>query len=234
MIDFKESIARGIGGIEFNSGKINNIVIESPRRLVSASRETFDLNYKVPESYLHVYEQIRTVHFMWELSEGSDTQNAIMNNPVVQKDLLEKQGLTTFSEIKQWISGGIQIPSFSEAFSMEANSNKGYYVTAQYLGLNPNSFIPIDIGPSLTAYLKLENNELIDRIIIIDDAALEVYDMEISLEKYFELAIACKLFTNWQTAYIFQEKANNYMLLKEVLPLIFPVDTLDLSAFGID
>ncbi|NOQ70524.1 MAG: hypothetical protein GQ574_00895 [Crocinitomix sp.] len=232
MINFKEKIAQGIGRVEFNSGKVNQISLIKDRGLVSKSRELFNLDFDVPESYLELYNQIRGVHFTWDLNDDEETENSIMNHPIVKRDMIEGEDFSSFSEIKQWISGQLRIPSFEEAFSKEGNAQRGYYVTAEYLKLDPHSFIPIDIGPSLTACLKLEEGKLIDNVIIIDDAALEVYDMKINIETYFDFAYKCKLFTNWQSTYLFKEKALNYNVMRDVLPLIFPVDTLDLSPWG--
>ncbi len=135
MIDFKERIATEIGDTEFYSGKLNGITLDSERELVSKSQKPYNLSYIVPESYSKLYDQVRTVHFTWDLGVDEDTVNTIMNHPTIKKELLGSSGFESMSEIKQVIAGNIMIPSFEEAFSDEGNSHRAYYVTVNYLDL---------------------------------------------------------------------------------------------------
>ena len=61
-----------------------------------------------------------------------------------------------------------------------------------------------------------------------------MYDMEITIEEYLDLAYQAKGFHYWQLIYLFKEKSEYYELMKRILPKILPHVKLNLEAFGIE
>ncbi len=231
MLNFNDTFFFEMSLMDMGASEQNGIVLDNEfTSFPDAEKAPESDEIELFEAYVELYNQVKDGGMVWKLRIADETTRNTILNDAILKDELEKNDIS-LNEIDQWISGKITIPSFSEAFSKEGNSKLGYYITLKHLEEDPHSYIPIDICNSLTACLKIENGRLINNVFIVDDEALEVYNMNVSLTKYFELAYACKVFMNWQTVYIFKSKAIHHRVMIHILPLLFPVASLDLSEF---
>ena len=235
MINFKKNFLINFFKEEIRSGTKNGITVMDKAIAFSPSKVApTHPNVKLFDAYIELYSQIEKGSFNWYLDDDQDTKDAIMGINYVQTELIGNQGYEEDGILRYVIAGGLNIPNFKEAFSQ--NSMQGYYLAVENMGLDPNSFIPIDYHcpsayVSYTACLRIENGELIDNVWLVSYQGEELFDMEIGIETYFQLAYACKAVYEWQFDYMWRAKGLK-SVLHEVLPLVFPVDTLDLAPFA--
>ncbi len=185
------------------------------------------------QSLLNVYTQVQNINFHWEPSDyDSNTTNLFKEDPWLREYYFDHG--YSWSVLKELISGYLFVPPIEELLGRSNNQKTGYYVMTKRMGLNPNTFLPLDYHNQFTALLKIEENEIKDRVWLIDLEAEELYDMNITVEQYLNLAYQAKIFNGWQHVYLFKDQSEYYELMKRFLPKILPHINLNLKEFGIE
>ena len=217
---------------DVDSGKSNGItVVQNGIALPDSKRRTEHPEIELFDSYIDLYNQIDHCSFDWHLDNDQNTKDTLIQIDSIQR-LINKEKYELDDILRYITCGGLNIPGFDSAFDFTNNKTLGYYLTSQELGIAPHSFIPVDFHCQLsfqtyTACLKIEENKLIDNVYILDYQGVELLDMKITLDKYMELAYACKAVYMWQFDYMKKSK-KELSILYSVLGKIFPVDSLKL------
>ena len=214
-----------LGASEENGIQLINDDCEFPE-----AKPLHSLPYELSSSYKELYGQIESAQFSWRLNlEDESTKEAILSEQATQQ-IIEQEEWTQEYLLDQ-IRGELIIPEIGK---IDENGKKyGYIYSLESITEDPSLFIPVDINSRVVALLKITDGKLGEEIHLFDEESAELFEMKITLAEYFNLSFQCKSFSHWQLALIMGDESIHHQLLKTYLPLIFPIPTLDLSAWNI-
>lgn len=210
----------------------NGVNCKTPKTYALNPSELLNPNQlRVPSSVLDFYSQTAKLEVLWELVETDENTKQFREDEY----LIEKYFNNDYDwgVVKDFLTGFINITHANEIFNPDFCKQQAYYYILKNKVENEDDFFPFDIQSDITICLKKETNSINDNMWLIHTSAEQVYDMEISLEEYLQLAYEAKCIHNWQLVYMFKDKAEEYQIMKRFLPKIFSHVTLNLSKFGI-
>ena len=182
------------------------------------------------------YSQIDLMQIHWDISAKSiEDVELFQNDPWIIENYLDRG--YEWGVVNEMLSGFINIQKLEDILNPEFCREQGYYYKLKYKdGVNPDDFIPFDICSGMTACLKVENGKILDNVwlVITEDVDECLYDMQVTIDEYLNLAYQAKIFRHWQAIFLWKNEYDRFELMKRFLPLIVPHVKLDLSAFGID
>lgn len=210
----------------------NGVSLKTPITKLLPSKKINNNELLLPNSLLEFYNQTSKLEILWEIYNSDENLKQFKENTFIKEKYLDKD--YDWGVISEYLSGYINITSSENILASSFQKNQGYYYTLQNNDeYNQDDFLPFDICWNLTACLKKEGDKIEDNIWVIYTDANEVYNMDISIEKYLNLAYQSKCFHYWQLIYLFKEKVEYYELMKLFLPKIFSHTELDLKEFNI-
>ncbi|WP_298754793.1 hypothetical protein [uncultured Psychroserpens sp.] len=227
----KEELIRGYksGGYRISAPKT---IISQPTNEKEILTTFKQNNLSSTDILTALYSQVGQINFLWQLYEDdSNTINSFKEDPWLKEHYFDNS--YSWNAVKELLSGSLFVPPLEELLGRSNNYNAGYYVVAEHMKLDPNSFCPIDYHTRFTALLKIEENEIKDHVWLLDLEARELYDMNVTVEQYLNLAYQAKIFNGWQHVYVFKSKSEFYEIMKRFLPKILPHVDLNLTEFGI-
>ena len=207
------------------------IFIMPPERLQLMSEETKSKLLKLPLSLQYILLQAKRIMIKWNIKENTDDWNRIKNDDLIKSNYLGKNEL--LDETMDYVGGFVNIES------LEIILNNGivkfpFGHIFESLNEDISKFYSIGASWNIVAFVREENNEIKDNVWLLDSDTNRLYNMEVTVQKYLELAYKAKGFYNWQTTYLLKSKAPHYSLMKRFLPQIIEHVESDLSDFDID
>ncbi|MGL5892337.1 MAG: hypothetical protein ACRC3B_20760 [Bacteroidia bacterium] len=191
------------------------------------------MNYELPGSITELYNQFHFLEFHWFLQQKDAVIERIKTDPFIQKNYLSKEEFT-WEMINEYLSGYINITPSDQIFDPNFCKSQGYYywLSGNSKAGNADDFFPLDTSADVTACIRKENNGIADNVWLIYPDAEKVYNMNVSVETYFDLAYQARGMRMWQMVYLFREKSPHFELMKWFLPAINPNAKPDLTLFG--
>ncbi len=234
MENFKNLFLRTLVS-EIGHADDHNVLLRTPVTRGKIPIDIFNPNNLVlPVSLVSFYQECSNLSVLWEIYDSDDNTKQFKEHPYLVNTYLNNEYSWSFVK-EEMLSGYINITSASDIFNPDFCSNQSYYYRLDYnkkLG-NKDEFFPFDINNKVTACLKKTGNEIIDNIWLINVEGEAIYDMNITIEEYLNLAYQAKCLKGWQYVYLLKNKCESYQIMKQILPLIMPNVTFDLSKFGI-
>lgn len=240
MIDTKLLLGEKMVGEELSKSRNHGVKIAIPTRSIienEAATVPDGSPIQLSETISEFYSKIDLVHIHWFISKRNQpTIDLFQNDPWLKKNYLDDG--YDWGVVHEMLSGLINIQKLEDLLNPNYCKEQSFYYSLDYSeDYNAADFVPFDIHWHLTACLKKDSdNNLIDNIWLVyseDSARPYVYDMQVSVEEYLNLAYQAKGFFYWQFVYMLKEKTEHYELMKRFLPKMLPHVKLDLSEFGI-
>ena len=193
-----------------------------------------NFNIQLNQNLIDLYKEIDSQQISWSISNrDQNTIDLFKEDPWLIENYFN-QGYD-WAIVHEMLSGFINIQKLEDMFNPVFCREQSYFYTMSNIdNYNPDNFIPFDIHWGLTACLKRENSKIVDNVWLVHTDANAVYDMQISIADYLNLAYQAKGFHYWQLIYIFKEKSTHYELMKRFLPNLVPHIELDLSGWNIN
>ncbi len=205
-----------------------SVLIGKENSVKSASKILFE------PSIEEFYSQINLIQIHWDISpKAIENVDHFKNDPWIKENYLDEG--YEWSVVHEMLSGFINIQKFEDILNPEFCEEQGYYYKLKWTdGINADDYLPFDICAGMTACLKVENGKILDNIwlVITEDVDECLYDMNITIEEYLNLAYQAKLFRHWQAIFLWKSEYDRFELMKRFLPKIVPHVELDLSSFG--
>jgi hypothetical protein len=130
------------------------------------------------------------------------------------------------------LTGQISINDLEDLFDENA-SNWMFSFALAGIQDNWDGYFVLETHWELVVLIKREGDRILDNVWVADPDTGTLHDMQVTFERYLELAYLAKGFRKWQLTYLLKEEAPDYELMKRYLPQLLPGIDLDLSAFGI-
>ncbi|MBU2940389.1 hypothetical protein KO494_12655 [Lacinutrix sp. C3R15] len=210
----------------------HGVNIKTPATYSFPPKGIINNNANLPKSILDLYNQTSGVEIIWELQQTEENTKQFKEDTFLNEKYLNNN--YTWGVVHEYLSGFINITKAENLFNPNFCRDQAFYHTLSNKEENQDDFFPFDICWSLTACLKREGDEIVDNIWLVHTDAAAIYNMEITIEEYLNLAYQAKGFHYWQLSYLFKEKTEYHELIKRFLPKILPHVTLDLKAFEIE
>jgi hypothetical protein len=190
--------------------------------------------FTLPADLISLYQTCGDLTFLWHLADNDENTEPFRTNEYLTKTYYDNDYSWSFVS-ETMLSGYINITSATDIFKPKFCKDQGYYyrLSANPKLGNKDDFFPFDITSHGTACLKKEGNEILDNIWFVDVDAEAVYNMNIGIADYLNLAYEAKCLAEWQATYVFQKKCQSYEIMKQILPQIMPNLSLNLNKFGI-
>lgn len=209
----------------------HGVVIKTPVTYALPPQKKESDKLILPENLIDFYKQTSKLEVLWELQNTEENTNQFKNDKWLKEKYLDSN--YDWGVVHEYLSGFINITKIDDVFNPNYCKEQGYYDTLSNLEENPDNFFPFDICWSITACLKNEGDKIADNIWLVHTDARTIYDMDITIEEYLNLAYQAKAFHYWQLIYLFKEKSEYFELMKRFLPKMLPHVKLNLKAFGI-
>jgi hypothetical protein len=175
----------------------------------------------IPLTLQYLFLQAQQILIKWNIEKDSQTYKDLIEDPLLKNEPID------------FVGGRINIHSLEYMF--DAGQKKLHHgKMLKVLNLDVECIYPLDTCWDLTAFLKKENGKVQDKVFLFDKRQTEVYNMNITTERYLELAYKAHCFYNWQLTYILKEKAPHFKVMKKYLPLILAHVEYDLQDFRIN
>ena len=231
MKDIKKEFLRTMVN-EIGYAEDYGYIIDTPVTVALPTQQIINSkNFELPQSLLDLYSKVANLQVLWEIYEADENMKQFKEDPFLIEKYFKKD--YDWGSVKNFISGFINITNSNAIFNPEFNKQQAFYYTLQNKNENENDFFPFDIQSDITACLKKDGDIIKDNIWLIHTTAEKVYDMQVTIEEYLQLAYEAKCLYHWQLVYIFKDKAEEYQIMKRFLPKIFSHVQLDLKDFGI-
>ena len=164
---------------------------------VKKTKNKLNEQLKLPSAFIQFYKTIELIQFSWSPSDKKE------GTQLIKKDLFLKENYFDldydWESIREMLGGVMNVPKLEDLFNPELRKEQNHYYTMMNTeGYNPDEFVSFDLHWDLAACLKIEDNAVLDNVWLVHWRAEEVYDMKISVEKYFDLAYKSKVFYHWQ------------------------------------
>jgi hypothetical protein len=185
----------------------------------------------LPQSLIELYSQTSKLTVSWELQDTEINTQQFREDTWLKETYLDQN--YDWGVVHEYLSGFINITNAEDIFNPKFCKEQAYYYTLSDTEENQDSFFAFDICWSLTACLKTDGNNILDNVWLVHTDSKSVYNMEINIETYLNLAYQSKGFHYWQLIYLFKEKTAFYELMKRFLPRTLPHVPLNLKAFCI-
>jgi len=189
-------------------------------------------NMNLPKSIIDLYNQTSKLEIIWELQDTEENTKQFKEDAFIKEKYLSNN--YDWGVLHEYLSGFINITKSEDLFNANFCRDQAYYYyTLSNKEENQDDFFPFEICWNLTACLKKEDNTILDNIWLVHTDENAIYDMQITIEEYLNLAYKAKGFYYWQLIYLFKQKTEHYELMKRFLPKILPHIELDLKDFEI-
>lgn len=162
------------------------------------------------ESLIDFFADVKHIFMSWEIVDdgaSDDTSSQFKKDSWLKEHYYDKGYSWEF--VKEQLSGYLNTATFTQVLNLDDRQKEmSYYVVAESVleNENPDLIRPIDILDGTVAFVRIKDNKLIDNIYLMNTYSHEIFDMEITFEKYLDLAYKAKLFKDWQWAYLLKEK----------------------------
>lgn len=227
MIDFNEKYLFELAMDEIGSGRKNGFFLQNTEIFISDPHPIPEFPFVPAKEYLELYSQIGEVCFIWKPDKDNlESMDKILNDSFTRQ-IMEDEGYEKGYMLEQ-LEGVLIVPAISELGTL------GYKHALANLVENVEDYIPISIQADVAALMKIENGVMQETVTIFHESAEKLMSTDLKVSDYFHLDFACKSFQNWQLAYCYGKNSLYSEMLRHYVPLFFPVDTLDLTAFEIN
>ncbi len=219
---------------EIGNAYQNGIDLRTPKTYALKQQEIKNtLNFNLPLSLINFYNQTAKLEILWKIDETEENTKQFKEDPYLIQTYFNND--YHWGVVSDFLTGFVNITNANDILNSEFNENQAYYYTLKnnIKDENENDFFPFDIQSDITACLKKEGGTIIDNIWLIHTTAEKIYDMKLTIEEYLQLAYEAKCIYHWQLVYLYKNTAEEYEIMKKILPKIFSHVQLDLSKFGI-
>lgn len=173
-----------------------------------------------------LYSSVNEIQFSWSIKKRVNDEK-LLQQQWIRQELIQEQGLS-LDLMEEYLGGVLNISSLEVMMTDQFYTNLFNEEGVEYL--------PLDRHWTRVACLKKQNGLIENKVYFFEsEDRQKVYDLNVGVLEYIQLAYTAKCFYNWQYAFLFQKKgsfANDH--LRIMLPNILPHIELDLSKFGID